>query len=77
MKAKGESFAAGEIVEFQPETWMEWLRGVYVRPIGGDLKGWHTVKVPGETREISIGDVKRTIPASWSVPTRRIRKVST
>ncbi len=75
-RAKPKVFVAGEHVEFQPDTWSPWRTGVYERRIE-DMRGHHWVACPGETKELdltSYGYGIRIVPATYIVPTRRVRK---
>ncbi len=75
-----KTFEIGQEVEFAVDTWSEgepWRRGRYDGKVES-MRGHHTISIPGETRELDLtayGHGVRRIPASWTIPTRRIRAV--
>ncbi len=75
-----KTFEIGQVVEFAVDTWSErepWRRGRYDGKVEG-MRGHHTISIPGETRELDLtayGHGMRCIPASWTIPTRRVRAV--
>lgn len=77
-----KSFVIGQEVEFAIDATSErepWRRGRYDGKVK-DMRGHHTISIPGETRELDLtayGHGVRRIPASWTIPTRRVRAMRT
>lgn len=73
-----KTFQIGQTVEFAIDAASErdpWKIGRYDGKVE-DMRGFHNISIPGETRELDLsayGHGVRRIPATWTIPTRRVR----